>query len=268
MVKKKVSKKKVSSNSRKTQKNSVHKKTVTEKSSVVQVIRVPIQTQNEILNINQNVEEQVQPEQIRIEPAPIFIDDTKEASKEANVSMIIKIFAITLCCIVVLFWIGLAALSFEYNPGPRIIAKNVSITTYSYTPVSLVKFMNISDIKYSENIIQLGYLREEKTDQGFIKKYLVDDKSNKVELLLDSNSQGAIYNKLFIMDNTTKELYNITGIYEFKINGFMIEVENITPAYKTLMETSMWSVQNITTDDVKGVTFDISRGVNKIIKFV
>jgi hypothetical protein len=260
---KKVSKKKTSSSSHKAKKHITHTKPAAEQLNVepvVQQINKPIQ------NVTLNVE---QP--IHIEPASIFKDDTPEISvkseRHEDGSNIIKIFAIILCCIVVLFWIGLSILSIEINPGPRVITKNVSVTTYGYAPISLAKYMNINDVKYSEEIREIGYLRQERTDKDLIKKYVVDDNGNKIELMLRGISQGEKYDNLFHTGLTSKEIYNISGTFRFEVNRYVIEVDNITVEYRALKEFNKWSMENITTDDVKGVTFDIARGVNKIVSF-
>jgi len=274
MVKKKVSKKKASSRSHisshksnhKTKKHIIHTKPAVE---ILDVAPVQQQTINPARNEALNFEQSTQ--RINVEPAPIFKDDTlqtEEPVKPAKVYSIFKILAIAVCCIVVIFWIALAILSIEINSGPKIITQNVSVTTYAFTNISLERFMNITDIKYSENVAQLGYLSEETTSNGFIKKYLVDDNGNRIELLLDAYAQDREYEKLFIMGNMTKQLYNVTGTFRFKMNGFVIEVENITKGYKDLKATSVWRMENLTTDDRKGITFDVARGVNKIVTFV
>lgn len=261
MVKKRMSKK-ASSSSHKTKKHITHTEPAVEQLDVTPVIQ-----QQAAIQTSPIVEQQ-----IHAEPAPIFIDDTSKTPekyvRQVDESNILKIFGIALCCIVMLFWIGLAILSTEINTGPKIITQNVSVTTYVPTPISLAKFMNITDVKYSEKILQTGYLLEEKTDRDLIKKYITDDKGNKVELILRGISQGEQYNNLFVTGKTTQSIYNVTGTFRFEINRFIIEVNTITPETKTLKEVSVWSMENTTTDDVRGVTINIARGVNKIVTFI
>jgi hypothetical protein len=265
MTKKKVSKKKASSSVHATKKHVTHTKPAIERLDVAPVVQTEVAP-----NVNSVVKQPV--EKIEVIPAQEFVEDKAEKQNEPEtehkVSVIIKIFAIAMCCVVVLFWIGLAALSIEYNSGPKIIVKNVSVTTYGYVPISLSKFMNITDVKYSERVIQKGYLRQELTDKGIIKKYIVDDKNNKIELMLRGISQSEQYDKLFSTGETTKAVYNVSGIFRFEINRYIIDVDNITPEARIMNESSVWRMENITTDDVRGVTFNIARGVNKVVKFV
>ena len=280
MVKKKVSKKKTHSSSHATKKSKEHAThnvtIVTPKRPAVEKLEMsPIEqsTAAQVQDIPPIVGEPVQ--QIRnidVAPTPIFKDDTQEKiiipEKKADGSLIVKILAIIICSIVVLFWIGLAIMSIEINPGPHIVSRNVSVTTYYYDPISFDRLMNISDVKYSEMLTQKGYLREEKTDKDFIKKYIVDDKGNKIELIMVGISQGNQYDNLFVTNETSRNPYNVTGTFRFEINRYIIEVDNITPETKVMKEASVWRMENLTTDDIKGVTFNIARGVNKIVQFV
>ncbi len=180
-------------------------------------------------------------------------------------SKILKMVGIILCIIIMLFWLTLAILSTEYNSGPKIIQKNVSVTSFTFTTVSFSKFDNTTDVKYNQKVDQLGYLRQEVNDKGITKKYLMDDRGRKIELMLRGISQGEQYDNLFVMDETSKQVYNVSGIYRYELNKFIIEVDEIILAEKKMVEVSEWRVENMTTDDVKGFTFNIARGVNKLV---
>jgi hypothetical protein len=258
MVKKKVSKKNIS-HTHKTKKPAIKKAEIPVIQEVVspeiKTFEPPVQKINIEPSASILKEMEIKPEEkIEVKESPIH--------HESN---ILKIIGIGLCVLIFLFWLGLAILSTEINSGPKLVEKNVSVTTFNITTVSFNRFNNITDIKYTERVNQLGYLREELNDKGITKKYLVDDRGRKIELMLRGISQGAQYDELFVMEDTSKQLYDVTGIYRFEINRFFIEVDSITTAEKKMTQNIIWRMENITTDDVAGITFSIARGVNKIV---
>ena len=238
---------------------------------VVEESQISLEPTKEILK---EVEKEVGKEEVKKEEKKVEVEKKVESKKDIELplspkadreSQILKMVGIILCVIIMLFWLVLAILSTEYNSGPKIVQKNVSVTSFTTTTASFDKFMNITDVKYIADVSQIGYLRQEVTDKGITKKYLIDDRGRKIELMLRGLSQGEQYDSLFVTDETSKQLYNVSGIYRYEMNRFVIEVDTIVTAEKKTTEKTEWRVENITTDDVKGFTFSIARGVNKLV---
>lgn len=114
------------------------------------------------------------------------------------------------------------------------ISSNTTKIIYEPIPIKLSfsEYINNKE-RYDGKIITLtGFLRyglEGTENVGVYNEYIVDDFNNEIRL----QNIPQEYRKLFIIKETSKELYNVTGTFKRKFRDIGLEVSNIIKTERT-----------------------------------
>jgi len=204
-------------------------------------------------------------------PIPVI----KEKGIKINESKTLKIVALVIGACIIIFWIIVMLASIHINTGPKIAERNVTVLYYEPILLSFDNLLNITDKTYIANVSILGNIKEETIVTSDVTtrttKYLVDVNQNKITLVLGLR-QVSDYSSLFVTNTTSVKVYNITGIYHYSFDRYIIDVTTITEVAnvtqngkKFLREIRKQQMENITEGDEKfGMTFNIERGIVRV----
>ena len=149
--------------------------------------------------------------------------------------MINKIKSIAICSFLILIILSLIIL-FNKNQTPNLqIDKlkedktNATKTIYESLPTKLSysEYINDRNKYYNMNISLIGFLRyklEGNENSGTYNEYITDDFNQEIKL----TNIPQQYRNLFVIKQTSKELYNVSGIFRYKFKSIEVEVFNIT----------------------------------------
>ena len=134
---------------------------------------------------------------------------------------------------IILIVLSVILLNINKTPNMEVVElkdnkTNTTKIIYESIPIKLSFSEYINDKeKYDGRIITLaGFLRYElegTENVGVYNEYIVDDFNNKIKL----QNIPQQYRKLFVMKETSKELYNVTGTFKRKFRDAELEVSKI-----------------------------------------
>ena len=104
------------------------------------------------------------------------------------------------------------------------LEKNETRIVYESVLLKIIFSEYLSEIEDNKNITITGYLRfkfEGTEEIGVYNEYIIDDDNNEIRL----QNIPPEFHKFFIPKQTTKELYNVTGVFKHNLNE--IKVDNI-----------------------------------------
>jgi len=220
--------------------------------------------------------EEKSPEIKMIEPAAKYVNELSKPKSEIE-SKILKILGIGLCSLVVIFWLAVLMMSIQVHSGPKVVEENVTLITQVPVKFSFDEMINEQN---GSSIISLqGYLRRkiiDTTPKGSTINssrevfYILDDTGENITVMIKL-SQRADYEKLFTNNSKVKTAYNITGVYSYKlppIGEYILDISDIEPFTRKLVEESTTVMENVTIDDTTGVAINITRGWTRVSSII
>jgi len=180
-----------------------------------------------------------------------------------------KVIAIV-CGIIILLWIVIMLSSLQHNTVTSSVGHEVITYEYQNARLNLAEYTNITNLRYTEKVSLIGYLRLETVQVDKTTKmrtrYIVDDYGNRIVLTLGYGLNK--YEPLFIENYTTDYTFTVTGTYRYASNGqrnmFLIDVDTITskehPQVLTAVNTTVY--ENVTTG--KGYSLNLTKGWNRL----
>jgi len=153
------------------------------------------------------------------------------------------------------------------------IETSVDKTFESHTTVTINEPVDLSIERYVKNassyigpISMIGYLREELIGDEMLGErhyYIIDEDNNRVELSLDA-TEVAAYDLKFVAGETSKDTYNVSGIYRYLDYEYTLDVTSIERQDRPMHEVEVDKLENVTIK-VPGFKINISNGWNKLI---
>ena len=233
----------------------------------------------------------VTPQSTNTDKDSIYADDTPKKTQfdntpkettikiEVNVNPdekkygVFNIIMTILTGMIILVWVIILASSIQRD----IIVNNVTrnITTYESIPakINLAEYTNITNLRYTEKVTLLGYLRLDTMQVDKTTKIesrtLVDDYGKSIALNLGYG--GDKYKPLFINNYTTTNLFEVTGTFKYTYsgyrNGFLIDIATITAKSNATRPTILTAVNKTVVDQLPPETkysFNFTRGWTKV----
>lgn len=146
---------------------------------------------------------------------------------------------VIITCVIILFLLIGIFLFKNYNKSEikDIKLEEVKTTKIVYESIPInVSFLEYIDNKEryeNSNLSLVGFLSYElegSGNTGVYNEYILDDFSNKISLVNIPKQ----YKPLFVMKETSKELYNVSGIFKKRYKNAEIAVLSITPAARPI----------------------------------
>ena len=155
---------------------------------------------------------------------------TASPAKEPRSYMLMRSIIALIIVLVIIIIIVMLSVSFQPSTD-NVVSKEVTIYADAPVKVSIEKYTNMTDRKYSETVSLVGYLKEEvvQTDAKTRRTtaYIVDDYGNKIKLFLGYYGLPQ-YDNLFVDNSTTTDTYNVSGTFRYANIEYRLDVVNIT----------------------------------------
>ncbi|MGV8171769.1 MAG: hypothetical protein ACP5OA_03700 [Candidatus Woesearchaeota archaeon] len=234
----------------------------------VETEKVPEQAESETLETDNQI---IPPQDIVdskiISPDPISGEDVHPniptVKDSQNTAKTIRFTVLIITILLLAFWCILLAMSIQTTVD-KTVERATTITVNEPVDMSIERYVKNASL-YLGYISVIGLLREEEVNGGsvnYVYRYIIDEDGNRIKLVDSRDFKD--HDLKFLLGETSKETYNVSGTYKYINYEYIIDITSIIRQDRPMHEVEVNKLENVTIK-VPGFKIDIIEGWNRII---